>query len=696
MWCVSLLFACQLLLPVAAPAQAPQEREPAESPEFEAMMLAGPESEWGQGAWGVQRVGDQAVGLDNRVLVEDDGPGIGCTAEWMKTDRAPSTMIGGETRVKKLLFVERPQAKEARLYVPLGVAVEFNGKALEVPAGEPFPQVPLSLLRQGPNEVILSCPANHPREIKYARTEDILRNAPDRKGRPRRSFLSRDGGKSWQPIDGEYLLRLHLVQYVPRGRFLSAVIDLCHEQPLLLAPASLESVSALKAPAATRPGTRVEVAFRTGPGPVVEPALWSSWQPAGAAVPAGHRYLQWEAVLISDDPLRTPLLLAVAIRYKNRREPLPPWAAGLNLLDSHNEQIRYTSIPFEYEDPRHPRMVALRKKYKLDEVVAGAASETEQLVKLRNWVSQQWKYTPPAVHYPAWDADEILTRKYGFCVQYAITMMQTAIAMGHQARFVFGDNPGPQEGGHEVCEIWSNEHRKWIFFDTNGNYHYVDPKTHVPMSMLEVHNLLEKTYYGGRAATLENRPSRHVPSDALAICYGTSLTPGTPPTQQIPGMPAEAMSELTNQFVNGRYTVPTRWLQIYYMPRNNFYAHAFPQPKTQGCGWNWSEYWCWQDSVTPRQWQYRYATGRRSDLDWTLNQVCFDATITEHPGRLDVQMGTFTPYFDTFLVSVDRGAWKETSRAFPWQPHPGRNRLEMRVRNQAGVLGPISFLEVKL
>jgi transglutaminase-like putative cysteine protease len=673
---------------------------PPESPADVTLTLrAGAAFEQGQGGRGVRAVEGGAVGLDDHVLVEDEGPGIGCTAEWMKTDRAPTTSIGGDTRIMKVLEVERPKAREARLYVPPGVNIDLNGQRIAAAAGEAFPRVPVALLRQGSNEVILSCPANGPREIKYAPTEDILRNAPERAGRPQRSFVSYDGGKTWQRVAGEYLVRLHLVQYVPDGDFASPVVDLGQEgKAALLTPLSVESVS-LRAEAATPPGTRVALDYRTGPSPVWESGLWSNWRPAGAeriAVRAGHRYLQWRANLVSDDPLSTPLLRGVTVEAKLRSQPAPPWARTLKLRASHNEQIRYTSIPFEYEDPRHPRMVALRRKYQLDAVVAGAASETEQLVKLRNWVSRQWKYQPPAVHYPAWDADEILARKYGFCVQYATVMMQTAISLGHQARFVFGHNPGPQEGGHEVCEIWSNEHRKWIFFDANGNYHYVDAASRVPLSMLEVHDLLLQTYYAGRPATPENRPARQVPSDALAVCYGTSLTPGRPPTQPIPGMPLEAMSELENQFAGGRYTVPTRWLIIHYMPRNNFYAHAYPQPKTQGCGWNWSEYWYWEDRVTPRQWQYRHAICRRNDLDWTLNQVCFDATISEEPGVLAVQMGTFTPYFDTYLVHMDSGAWRDSARAFSWRLHPGRNRLEMRVRTQAGILGPISFLEVEL
>jgi transglutaminase-like putative cysteine protease len=642
--------------------------------------------EQGQGAWGVRRGSRGGVCLYDRVLVEDDGPGIGGDAKWMVTDRAPTTQIAGDTRIRKVLHVERLGAREARLCVPAGVAVEVNGRAIEVPADEPFPRVSVRLLKEGDNQVVLSCPPGVRRRIKIALPEDILRNAPDRKGRPPRSFRSLDGGKTWQRVRGEYMVRLHLIQYVARGHFVSAVMDLGEggDTPRpLLTPVSIESAS-VRADAVTPDGTAVELAVRSGPSPVYEADLWSGWRQPGATVPKGHRYLQWKAVLSSADPLKTPVLRSVAVEAKVRRQSPPSWASRLKTVAFHNERVRYTSLPFEYEDPLHPRMVALRRKYKLDAVVAGAATETERLVRLRDWVAHQWKYYPPAESYPAWDADEILRRKVGFCVQYAIVFMQSAIALGHQARFVFGYNPESfDSGGHEVCEVWSNEHRKWILYDVNDNWHFIDPRTHVPMSMLEVHDLIAKTYYGTRPATIENGPRKRMPSDAIAICYGTGMTPGTPPKGH------EA------HFANGRYTVPIRWLRLAYMPRNNFYAKPYPQPKTQGCHWDFSEYWCWEDATTPKRWLYRNFTARRNDLNWTINQVCFDATIGDRPGSLAIQMGTVTPYFDAFLVKADRQAWKESPRAFVWKLHAGRNRLDMRTRNKAGVLGPVSFLEVE-
>jgi transglutaminase-like putative cysteine protease len=643
--------------------------------------------EEGQGARGVMLNDSGAVVLYNRVLIEDDGPGAGSDADWLKTDRAPTTEIAGDTRVKKILHIDRLGACDARLIAPPGAGLELNGRALEPSSGSPALEIPPSLLKEGDNEVVLSSLGGKGQTIKIALTEDILRNAPERKNWPRRSFKSTDAGKTWEAIQGEYMVRLHLTQYIPHGDVISPVIELgggWQDRPPLLTPVSVQSV-ALSADADAPGGSRVELAFRAGSSPVYDAASWSDWCPLGSAYPAGSRYLQWKATLSSVNPLKTPLLRSVAVEAKVSMPSAPAWASALRAGAFHNEEIRYTSMPFAYENPLHPRMVALRRKYKLDDLVADASSETEQFVRLRDWIAHQWAICPPQVHYPAWDADEILTRKYGFCVQYAITLMQCAISLGHQARFVFGYNPGAFDGGgHEVCEIWSNEHCKWIFFDVNQDWHYVDPKTLEPMSMLEVHDIILKTYYDGRPASLDNPPQRRLPADDIALCYGTNMLPGLPP------------KEFERHFVDGHFTSPTRWLFFHYVPRNNFYEKPYPQPKTQGADWDWSDYWCWEDAATPKRWLYRNFTARRSDLNWTINQVRFDATLTDRPGAISMQMGTVTPFFDTFLVKVDGQGWRESARSFAWHLHPGRNRLEMRIRNTSGVQGPTSFLELEM
>ena len=138
------------------------------------------------------------------------------------------------------------------------------------------------------------------------------------------------------------------------------------------------------------------------------------------------------------------------------------------------------------------------------------------------------------------------------------------------------------------------------------------------------------------------------------------------------------------------------WLLMRMIPRNNFYAEASPTPKSQGFGWEWTGYWAWEDRQTPRDWQrhFKNLTSRKADWQWTLNQAHFAAADGDTPRRIAVRMGTVTPGLECFLVRINRKEWTPSEAAFSWALHPGENLLEMRVRNQAGVLGPVSFLKV--
>jgi hypothetical protein len=651
-------------------------------------MRAAEAFESGMGAWGVRlREKDQAVVLYDRVLIEDDGPGISADQDWMETDRAPTTLVAGTARIKKVLRLEHPEAAEARLYYgKKGLSILVNGHSVDPQPGTTYPKIPASFLKKGDNEVVLFSSGQRGEKVKIALQQDILRNAPERKDLPRRSFVSTDSGKTWEPVDGEHMVRLHLVQNVPQGHFLSPVIDVGQtpgEESPLVFPVTIRSLAVT--PEGDVPqGTAISLSVRTGSSPVYEPNLWTEWKAAGTPVPQKHRYLQWKASMTTDDSNVSPVLKGVQLDAQVQVPPRPAWASRLAVKSVHNEQILYTSLPFAYEDPNHPRLVALRKKYRLDEVVDGAKTELEAMVKLRDWVAHQLQFKAPVEYYPSWDADEILTRKHGICVQYAIVFMQCAAAMGYQARFVFGNNPGAIDGGgHEVCEWWSNEQSKWVFFDVRQNWFYINPKTGVPYSMLELHDAIIREYYGGGFGEWARRPQEFKYSPDLALCYGTSLVPNEPPSKK-------------KQYIkNGLHRLPSRWLHVRYIARNNFLIQPLPVPKAQGFHWDYSDYIIWEDAQTPKEYGYRNFTARRSDMNWTINQVRFAVECSEKQGVLNVRMGTFTPYFDTYLVNVDGKGWQQADRAFAWALHPGTNRLEMRVRNTAGVLGRPSLIELE-
>jgi hypothetical protein len=263
--------------------------------------------------------------------------------------------------------------------------------------------------------------------------------------------------------------------------------------------------------------------------------------------------------------------------------------------------------------------------------------------------------------------------------------MQCATALGYQTRFVFGNNPGAVDGGgHEVCEWWSNEYGKWVFFDVNQNWFYLNPKTGVPYSLLEIHDAIIREYYDGGFAEWAKRPRTSRYSPEFATCYGDSVVPNLPPRKS-----------LAWHMKDGLYRVPSRWLHLRYMPRNNYLTQPLPVPMLQGAHWDWSDYIIYEDAQTPKEWLYRHFTSRRSDIAWTINQVRFDATWGTEPGTITIQMGTSTPYFETFLVKEDGGEWTESGRIWTWKLKPGANRLEVRIRNASGVVGPTSQLELE-
>jgi hypothetical protein len=644
--------------------------------------------EKGMGGAGVQReLKGGGITLYDTTLVEDDGFGAGSDADFLvDADRSPVVKLDANTWAKKILIVDRPQAFDARIFSNGGVVVEVNGTAVGKTNGDRIVHIASELLKKGENVVILRAPAeaNAPFEVKVSARRHILQNSPQLATQPARSFLTTDCGQTWTPIDGELCCRLSLGQYAAQGSFISPVIDLAGGDANVtsFARAAFQGAT-LTAAADTPAGTSVDLLVRTGASPVYEEAAWTDWQTPKAATPKNHRFLQWQAVLKTADGKATPVLRSVTLEATAAAQPAPAWAGKVAAGDSHNEEIRYTSIPFEYENPTNPRAAALREKYKLDEVFKDGNTEFERFVALRNWVAKQWKYNPPEKNYPAWDADEILTRKIGFCVQYAITYVQCCTAIGQQARFVFGYHPGGIAGsGHEVTEVWSNQYRKWVFMDPQGNRHYVDPNTNVPLSMLEAHDRMVHTFYGDKPATSGNRPKSPRYSDEIMTCSGQEI------------VPAKLMTAADPPPKN--WPAWSKWMNIRYAPRNNFYSQPTPLPRIQGWGgWEWPGFYAWYDAQTSRDWRYGHFMSRRSDLEWTINQVRFCASWGEQAGTLAVRMGTVTPNFQTFLVSTDGKNWQAAGSDYQWKLVPGKNRLEMRIRNIAGVEGPISFQEVE-
>jgi hypothetical protein len=139
------------------------------------------------------------------------------------------------------------------------------------------------------------------------------------------------------------------------------------------------------------------------------------------------------------------------------------------VTDERNGEFPVSPYALHEDDFHHPRLELLRRRERLDDVVAGARTQFETVVRLRAWTRRQWD-SGPAFYYPPWDAVEILdlAREHdnrGFCAQYAVVFLQACQALGIHARYI--DLPG-----HFVVVVWSDDYDRWVVMDPTNDIHY--------------------------------------------------------------------------------------------------------------------------------------------------------------------------------------------------------------------------------
>ena len=138
----------------------------------------------------------------------------------------------------------------------------------------------------------------------------------------------------------------------------------------------------------------------------------------------------------------------------------------------------------DYRDPHHPRIVQLREEYGLEEVVAGCATEFEEILALKRWVRSRWDHgysrNVPDIADGLGLLQAAARGEQFSCGKYATVLIDAAAALGLPARQVslsIRECQAPRDFhilnlGHSVVEVWSNAFRKWILMDADVNVHY--------------------------------------------------------------------------------------------------------------------------------------------------------------------------------------------------------------------------------
>lgn len=697
------------------------------------------------------------IRLDDTELIEDDAPATGIPEGYPSYGGGPVEWVEDLKKgivIKKILVVENPSAASARVVIKAmevkdntqPLYLSLNGEKFVRPASRnAFPNahqyydlvwdrwyyidLPLEKLRKGENELLLWTESDSTSwSILIALDKEFKRGSLYRTSR-NRSMKSVDGGRTWSDsrlgamnsVDGEYSVRLSIDHYLPSGEYISPLIDLVNgDDPIKL---NVRNLNISLWPEMEEPAqASAHVFVRFGSGPFIGDQSWTGWQP----LERGHdysladkRYLQWRAVLATNDPLVTPRIKRLHISA-SWQDNSPNRNAGLHAHIINNGKIMAISYPFTYENLSHPGLKKFREDHKLDQIVLGATSEFEVMMRLLNWAYR----VPLTQNGYTWDWNEVCVvlppvnvksnpkdkkldsgskprysditafdmprlngpffkgrRMETMCLYPTQALIGALLSMGYQARHININSEGMS--GHEVTEVWSNEFNKWIYLDPTIDTYYFDVETGVPLNLLETHNLLVEQM--PRVETWKRPFSPDIGKEVISHIK-VGMRQGNNPFSII-------YSSGDN---GGSWALETMgYFRI--IPRNDFLSNPLPVPVHQGATcWGWDGYLNWYDEKFPKRDEYQRYTNRASDFYQPLNQAKIYLNETDKPGVLKVQVDNFTPGgFDTLLVGIDDGSWVTRNEStWSWILKSGVNHIRVRTRNNRGILGPVSDIQV--
>ncbi len=674
-----------------------------------------------------------AIGLNDMVLFEDDAPGNGPPQGFDSKERAWFEKLSKGVVIRKELILDAPEAFGGYLLIngverennEHSIFINVNGVRFERPATKyAHPQaehlylvnennyftdnwfvipIPAGALRAGGNEILLWTESEAPSwEVSIAADGEFRRGSTDRASHPNRSAKSRDGGRTWDDrklgwkdaLDGEYAIRLSLDRYSAAGTYVSPVFDLAETPGKADIKRRADIRRATVAWDINIPErTEAEVYVRLSASPAPGAEGWSRWiKVEGNRIswdrPQG-RYFQFRVEMKTGLPVRTPLLNGVAVDAE-AEIPSVDIPVMYRVVSFQNGRVVRSSFEFAHED--FETMRAFRKRFKLDELLEGCATEFEkQLTLLRfayeipidRFDAYNWDYN----NVPVLRMDEegnIFRQQYTgrrrdlHCLYSNFTLMGACLAMGYPARYVNLQTEGRQHA-HEVMEVWSNDFNKWVFMDATRDYCYYDPKTGIPLSLTEANERLAAVV--PRIADWYDPIWKQIPDRRMLLKADIAYRQGDNEHSITEPRQGPHLLMLTGQ--------------LHQVTRNDFASRPELIPWRVSGHWGGNQFLGWYSEKFPRKREYGMHTSRRQDFNPALNQSELTVSETERPGVLRVDIDTETPCFDCFLVTIEKGKEIEVRNSFfEWPLHEGLNRLRVQTRNTAGALGPESEVRI--
>ncbi|MDE0506454.1 MAG: transglutaminase-like domain-containing protein [Candidatus Poribacteria bacterium] len=613
--------------------------------------------------------------------------GVNYTDEMGNCNLRDLEVVSRTNWIRKAFWIENPAANAAML-LPYILEQPEPGHRLSITINDrhtvwfeepkerdywtdcwtPIP-IPVEALKPGLNSFVLA-----------AEGEGLWGFLIEQSCQPNRSAKSQDAGRNWvnhslganDAYDGEYLIRLRLDQYASLGIMDSLTVDIGNfaADDGVAAPLQINRIAPnLHADLPT--DTNVTLKCRVGSTPEYHVDTWTNWFDAAqpnlndevSQSPSNCRYLQWQLILLTDNPLVTPSLetleVEVDVDAKMDRDPVAFQVSEWNLPKIIHGSHNFSFLPYTAS-----RAEIFRKRWKLDDVIAGATSEFDRFLRLSAWTRHQWEngWNMGEIHFcPPWDGMlilELASRKLslGMCTHFNTVFVHACSALGLIARTVV-------IGRHCVAEVWSEEFDKWIMVDTGGDSHdetkatYCYTRNGVPMSTLEIHNAWVNQDFDGLAIEPEHAAKR----------FADTLTSRT---------------ALFDFFCIN--------------PRNDELQSLSPgEPEHGKISYHYDGYLWWKDDSTPPNPWFSRQSSRVGDFYWTPNRTMIYLSESAHPEVLDVDLTTTMPNFKHYLVQRNDGDWELQPNRFSWKLILGQNQLRVKAVSQFGWEGKDSHVVLK-
>lgn len=335
----------------------------------------------------------------------------------------------------------------------------------------------------------------------------------------------------------------------------------------------------------------------------------------------------------------------------------PRLIPNIEVIEFKDTPQRQQKFVFRYERFDQPKLIKLREKYSLNKQIAKGNSQFEQMILLSDWVSRQWKHGRSGYRGDTryqFNALEILSRvaqgQQFFCSEYAVTFIQSALALGWTARAV-----GLLKG-HYVTEIWSDDFNKWFVLDPDYNLHY--EKDGIPLNAREL----------AEVAALHN-------TEDVKLVLG--------PSGAVTDAPPHSKEDMISYYQHFRVRFRNDWYGTQlpkFHPLGNSIMNSV---ELIGIGHNYNSLLVSRD------------TQDYADLYWPLNKVDIDVEYVN--GSLRLFFSTTTPNFVAFLLRNDPDEPFKTHQGH-YITHNLKNKplwLEVRTKNAFGYRGSISRISVK-